>query len=84
MLEQRVARREELAAKLHATEIAVADDGPGLHGSDVFLAEKPGVRKAAAWALSRSRLLTGCSPELVDRVRALGFPAERSRVLSPP
>jgi glycosyltransferase involved in cell wall biosynthesis len=53
----------------------------GLHGSDVFLAEKPGVRAAAAWALRRSRLLTGCSPELVDRVRALGFPEERSRVI---
>lgn len=53
----------------------------GLHGSDVFLAEKPGVRSAARWALSRARLLTGCSPELVDRVRALGFPAERSRVI---
>ena len=53
----------------------------GLHGSDVFLAEKPGVRTAAAWALRRARLLTGCSPELVDRVSALGFPAERSRVI---
>jgi len=53
----------------------------GLHGSDVFLAEKKGVRALARWALSRSRLLTGCSPELVDRVRALGFPAERSRVI---
>jgi glycosyltransferase involved in cell wall biosynthesis len=53
----------------------------GLHGSDVFLAEKRGVRKAAAWALRRARLLTGCSPELVDRVCALGFPEERSRVI---
>jgi glycosyltransferase involved in cell wall biosynthesis len=53
----------------------------GLHGSDVFLAEKRGVRTLAGWALSRTRLLTGCSPELVDRVRALGFPAERSRVI---
>jgi glycosyltransferase involved in cell wall biosynthesis len=57
----------------------------GLHGSDVFLAEKPGVRSVARWALSRSRLLTGCSPELVDRVRALaplpGYPEERSRVI---
>ncbi len=53
----------------------------GLHGSDVFLAEKAGVRTLARWALSRTRLLTGCSPELVDRVRALGFPAERSRVI---
>jgi glycosyltransferase involved in cell wall biosynthesis len=51
----------------------------GLHGSDVFLAET--VRPAAAWALRRTRLLTGCSPELVDRVRALGFPEERSRVI---
>jgi glycosyltransferase involved in cell wall biosynthesis len=53
----------------------------GLHGSDVFLAEKRGVRALAAWALKRARLLTGCSPELVERVRALGFPAERSRVI---
>jgi glycosyltransferase involved in cell wall biosynthesis len=53
----------------------------GLHGSDVFLAEKPGVRVLARWALGRARLLTGCSPELVDRVRALGFPEERSRVI---
>lgn len=53
----------------------------GLHGSDVFLAERQGVRTLAGWALSRTRLLTGCSPELVDRVRALGFPAERSRVI---
>lgn len=53
----------------------------GLHGSDVFLAEKRGVRTLARRALSRARLLTGCSPELVDRVRALGFPAERSRVI---
>jgi glycosyltransferase involved in cell wall biosynthesis len=53
----------------------------GLHGSDVFLAEKRGARTLARWALSRACLLTGCSPELVDRVRALGFPAERSRVI---
>lgn len=53
----------------------------GLHGSDVFLAEKGGVRPLARWALRRSRLLTGCSPELVERVRSLGFPAERSRVI---
>ena len=53
----------------------------GLHGSDVFLAEKPSVRVLARWALGRARLLTGCSPELVERVRALGFPEERSRVI---
>jgi glycosyltransferase involved in cell wall biosynthesis len=53
----------------------------GLHGSDVFLAEKPGARTLARFALSRAALLTGCSPELVERVCALGFPAERSRVI---
>lgn len=53
----------------------------GLHGSDVFLAERPGVRRAARFALGRTDLLTGCSPELVDRVCALGFPRERSAVI---
>lgn len=53
----------------------------GLHGSDVFLAEKPGVRHLARRALRRARLLTGCSPELVERMCALGFPAERARVI---
>jgi glycosyltransferase involved in cell wall biosynthesis len=53
----------------------------GLHGSDVFLAERRGVQNLARWALSRTSLLTGCSPELVERVRALGFPVERSRVI---
>lgn len=65
-----------VAAGLRGAPLAI-----GLHGSDVFLAEKPGVRSFARWALGRARLLTGCSPELVDRVRALGFPAERSRVI---
>ncbi len=53
----------------------------GLHGSGVFIAEKPIVRSAVRWSLGRARLLTGCSPELVDRIVALGFPAERSRVI---
>ena len=53
----------------------------GLHGSDVFLAERFGVRALTAAALGRTRLLTGCSPELVDRVCAVGFPKERSRVI---
>src|SRR4029077_16489902 len=66
--------------------VAAAAGGPppraiARHGRDVFLSEKRGVRTLARWALSRARLLTGCSPELVDRVRALGFPAERSRVI---
>ena len=43
----------------------------GLHGSDVFLAERRGLRALARRTLGRARLLTGCSPELVDRVRAL-------------
>jgi glycosyltransferase involved in cell wall biosynthesis len=53
----------------------------GLHGSDVFLAEKPGARLLARRALARARLLTGPSPELVDRVRALGFAEERTLVV---
>lgn len=64
------------AAAVGETPLAI-----GLHGSDVFLAEKAGARSLARRALARSRLLTGCSPELVDRVRALGFPTERSRVI---
>ncbi len=47
----------------------------------MFLAEKPGVRALARFALGRTALLTGCSEELVSRVCALGFPAERSRVI---
>lgn len=53
----------------------------GLHGSDVFLAEKPLVRQLLGRLLKRVKVLTGCSPELVDRVCRLGFPAERSRVI---
>jgi glycosyltransferase involved in cell wall biosynthesis len=53
----------------------------GLHGSDVFLAERRGVRWAVRWALGRTDVLTGCSPELVDRVCALGFPRERAQVI---
>ncbi|MEM6454241.1 MAG: glycosyltransferase [Acidobacteriota bacterium] len=45
----------------------------GLHGSDVFLAERPLVRRWVGHALRRTSVLTGCSPELVDRVCALGF-----------
>ena len=53
----------------------------GLHGSDVFLAERRGVRSLVGRALRRSRALTGCSAELVDRVCALGFPRERARLI---
>ncbi len=53
----------------------------GLHGSDVFLAEKPLVRTIVGRALAKTRVLTGCSPELVDRVCALGFPREKAHVI---
>ncbi len=43
----------------------------GLHGSDVFLAERVGVRSVVARTLGRCALMTGCSPELVERVAAL-------------
>lgn len=60
----------------HRTPLAV-----GLHGSDVFLAERPGMRIVARGTLRRTALVTGCSPELVERVCALGFPAARARVI---
>jgi len=64
------------ASAVGGTPLAV-----GLHGSDVFLAEGPGARRLAGWALGRAALVTGCSPELVDRICVLGFPAERARVI---
>ena len=71
---------------LVAAAAAIGSRAPfaiGLHGSDVFLAEKPGVRRLARWALSRARLLTGCSPELVERVRATGLPGRAVRGVIP-
>lgn len=53
----------------------------GLHGSDVFLAEKSPVRWMVRRALARAVLLTGCSPELVDRICAVGFPKAESAVI---
>ncbi|MEE8138246.1 MAG: glycosyltransferase [Thermoanaerobaculia bacterium] len=53
----------------------------GLHGSDVFLAERPLLRSLVARALRRTTLLTGCSPELVRRVCDLGFDGRRARVI---
>jgi glycosyltransferase involved in cell wall biosynthesis len=53
----------------------------GLHGSDVFLAERRGVRWAIGRALRRSSLLTSCSPELARRVEALGAEPGRTRVI---
>ncbi len=63
---------------------AVADrvaTAVGLHGSDVFMAEKPGVSTWTRKSLRAVDALTGCSPELIDRVCAIGFPAERARVI---
>ena len=53
----------------------------GIHGSDVFLAEKPIVRLWVAEALRRTVVMTGCSPELVDRVAALGLAGDRCHVI---
>ncbi len=53
----------------------------GLHGSDVFLAERQGVRQVVGQVLRRTSVLTGCSPELVDRVCALGYDKAYSRVI---
>ncbi|MEO1083068.1 MAG: glycosyltransferase [Acidobacteriota bacterium] len=53
----------------------------GLHGSDVFLSERKEIRRWVAHTLRRTSVLTGCSPELVDRVCALGFDAAYSRVI---
>jgi glycosyltransferase involved in cell wall biosynthesis len=66
-----------------AAAVAGAPLAIGLHGSDVFLAEKRLVRPLVRWTLARAALLTGCSPELVGRVRALapGYAAGRSRVI---
>ncbi|MEO7795440.1 MAG: glycosyltransferase family 4 protein [Thermoanaerobaculia bacterium] len=53
----------------------------GLHGSDVFMAEKAWVRPFVRRALARVDGLTSCSPELAERVQRIGFPAERSHVI---
>ena len=53
----------------------------GLHGSDVFLAEKAVARPAIRRALARCGLLTGCSPELVERVQRIGYQGKPSRVI---
>ena len=61
-----------------AKQVALA---AGIHGSDVFMAEKGWARPLTRRALRRLGSLTGCSPELVSRVCALGFPDDRSRVI---
>ena len=53
----------------------------GLHGSDVFMAEKAPMRRLVAAVLRRTRRLTACSPELAHRVEAIGFDGARSHVI---
>ncbi len=67
-----------LVASYFAKSLPVA---VGLHGSDVFVAEKPLIRQWVGRSLRRASVLTGCSPELVDRVCALGFDPAYARVI---
>ena len=67
-----------LVASLAARSLPIA---VGLHGSDVFMAEKPYLKPWVASALRRTSVLTGCSPELVERVCALGFDSAYARVI---
>jgi glycosyltransferase involved in cell wall biosynthesis len=53
----------------------------GIHGSDVFLAEKPLLRLWVGETLRRTVVMTGCSPELVDRVAALGLAGDRCHLI---
>ena len=53
----------------------------GLHGSDVFMAEKPLFRPWVRKALRQAGLVTGCSPELVERVCKVGFDRSRAEVI---
>ena len=55
--------------------------GLGIHGSDVFLAERRLARPVVRRTLAASAFLTGCSPELVRRVCAVGYPPEHARVI---
>ncbi|HEV8630712.1 MAG TPA: glycosyltransferase, partial [Thermoanaerobaculia bacterium] len=55
--------------------------GIGIHGSDVFLAERRLARPWVRRTLAGASFVTGCSPELVDRVCALGYDREQARVI---
>jgi len=53
---------------------ALIADGPlvtSLHGTDVYMAERPGLRLAAGYALGKTQVLTGSSQDLVDRALAV-------------
>ncbi len=53
-----------------------------LHGSDVFVSEKPGIYSWMTRYTNRTaKRLTSCSPELRDRICATGFPKLMSRVI---
>ncbi|MEM6796409.1 MAG: glycosyltransferase [Acidobacteriota bacterium] len=67
-----------LAAAAFAQRIPVA---VGLHGSDVFLAERREIGPWVRRTLRRTSVVTGCSPELVNRVCALGFDKAYARVI---
>ncbi len=67
-----------LAARVAARRVPLAI---GLHGSDVFLAERPLVRSAVRRVLRRTSVMTACSPELAERVERLGLAAGRTHVI---
>jgi glycosyltransferase involved in cell wall biosynthesis len=67
-----------VAAKPLARRVPLAI---GIHGSDVFLAEKAILRWLVGETLRRTVVMTGCSPELVDRVAALGLAGDRCHVI---
>lgn len=53
-----------------------------LHGSDVFMAERnPLFRRMAATALAQAAHVTSCSPELKDRLVALGGREHEAKVV---
>lgn len=46
-----------------------------LHGSDMFIANRNGAfRTLARWIFNQSKLVTSCSPEMLEKARALGAP----------
>jgi glycosyltransferase involved in cell wall biosynthesis len=53
----------------------------GIHGSDVFMAERKEISVWVRRALARTAVVTSCSPELAQRVVAVGFPEERVFVI---
>ena len=53
-----------------------------LHGSDIFVAERTAIARAAARRVfDRAGFVTACSQDLADRAVALGAPADRIEVV---